>query len=104
MTKLSENEKKELETTEAVADKKPAKSDSAKKSKPVEKQKKTGRVSRYLREMKSELKKVVWPTKKQTINNTGVVILCVFIVGVFVWIFDGIASQLIRALLRLFGG
>lgn len=101
---MSENEKNELETTEAVAEKKPAKSDSTKKSKPAEKKKNTGRVSRYLREMKSELKKVVWPTRKQTINNTGVVMLCVFIVGVFVWIFDGIASQLIRALLRLFGG
>lgn len=102
---MSENEKKELETTEpenkpTASDKKPAKTD--KKPKPVEKKKKGG-LGRYLREMKSELKKVAWPTRKQTINNTGVVILCVIIVGAFVWIFDGIASQLIGALLKIFG-
>jgi len=100
---VSEHENKELETTSTEAEKKPAKADSAKKSKAVVKKNKAGRISRYLREMKSELKKVVWPTKKQTINNTGVVILCVLIIGAFVWIFDGIASQLISALLNLFG-
>lgn len=109
---MSEHEKNELETTElsglapestekpTTSEKKPAKAD--KKPKPVEK-KKRGGLGRYLREMKSELKKVVWPTKKQTINNTGVVILCVIIVGAFVWIFDGVASQLIGALLKIFG-
>lgn len=100
---MSEHENKELETTVSEAGKKPAKADSAKKSKAVEKKNKAGRISRYLREMKSELKKVVWPTKKQTIRNTGVVILCVAIVGFFVCVFDGIASQLISALLNLFG-
>lgn len=100
---MSEHENKELDTAAPEAVKKPAKADSAKKAKLVEKKKKGGRISRYLREMKSELKKVVWPTKKQTINNTGVVILCVIIVGAFVWIFDGIANQLISALLNLFG-
>ena len=34
----------------------------------------------------------------------GVVILCVIVVGVIVWIFDGIASGVVNALLALFGG
>lgn len=100
---MSEHENKDLETSGNDAEKKPAKADSPKKAKPVEK-KKGNRVGRYLREMKSELKKVAWPTKKQTVNNTGVVLLCVLIVGAFVWIFDGVANQLIGALLNLFGG
>ena len=29
------------------------------------------RVTRYFREMKSELKKVVWPTRQQVVRNTG---------------------------------
>ena len=35
------------------------------------------RISRWFREMKSELKKVVWPTKSQMINNTLIVLACV---------------------------
>ena len=74
-----------------------------KKGKPAEKKKFGSRITRYLRDMKGELKKVVWPTKKQTVKNTGVVITCVFVVGVFVWVFDAVAGQLIGALLHLFG-
>ena len=49
--------------------------------------------------MKSELKKVQWPTRKQTINNTLIVIACVIVVGVFIWIFDYIAGSAIDVLL-----
>ena len=41
------------------------------------------RIGRWFREMKSELKKVQWPTRKQTINNTLIVIACVIVVGIF---------------------
>ena len=37
----------------------------------------------WFREMKSELKKVVWPSKKQVINNTLIVIACCIAVGIF---------------------
>ena len=42
------------------------------------------RIGRWLRELKSELKKVQWPTKKQTINNTSIVIACCAVVGAFI--------------------
>ena len=38
-----------------------------------EKKTKTGifaRIAKWMRELKSELKKVQWPTTKQTVNNT----------------------------------
>ena len=54
---------------------------------------------RWFREMRSELKKVVWPTPKQTANNTVIVIVCVIIVGIFIWIFDFIANSAIDLLL-----
>ena len=36
-------------------------------------------------------------------KKTGIVIVCVIVVGIIVWIFDGIASAVIDALLSLFG-
>lgn len=60
-----------------------------------------GRISKWFRELKSELKKVQWPTMKQTLNNVGVVIVCVIIVGIFIWIFDSLAGGVVNALISL---
>lgn len=60
------------------------------------------RISKWFREMRSELKKVVWPSKKQVLQNTLVVLLCVLAVGVFIWIFDAIGSLLVQWLIGLF--
>ena len=61
-----------------------------------------GRVCRYFRELKSELKKVVWPTPKQVLKNALVVIACVLVVGVFIWVFDFAAETMITALINVF--
>ncbi len=58
-----------------------------------------GAVCRYFRELKSELKKVVWSTPKQVLKNTLIVIACVLVVGVFVWLFDFVASVSITSLI-----
>ncbi len=96
----------EVKTQPAKEEKAPkAKKDKAKAK--SDKDKKPGigkRLSRFFRELKAELKKVSWPTRAETIKKTGIVILCVLIVGVIVWIFDGIANGLVNALLALFGG
>ncbi len=60
------------------------------------------KVKKYCREMKSELKKVVWPSKKQLLNNTGVVVVCSLIVGAFIWIFDAVGSLFVQGLISLF--
>ena len=60
-----------------------------------------GSVRRYFRELRSELKKVVWPTAKQVAKNTLVVLACVIIVGVFIWIFDLVSQTGISALINL---
>lgn len=98
---MSENEKMDLTGTEATASK-PAKTEKS-KSKKAEKVGFFQRVSRWFREMKSELKKVVWPTSKQTLNNTLIVIACVIIIGAFIWTFDWLAAMVIDALLNFFG-
>ena len=61
------------------------------------------RASKWLHELKVELKKVQWPTKKQTINNTLIVIACVIVVGLFIWIFDFVAGGAIKGLISLLG-
>ncbi len=60
------------------------------KAKP-EKAKKTSvfsKIGRYFRDLRSEFKKIVWPSKKQIINNTVVVLICMAITGVAIWILD----------------
>ena len=57
------------------------------------------RIGKWFREMKSELKKVVWPTPKQVAKNTLIVVCCVLAVGVFIWLFDVIANAGISLLL-----
>ena len=42
----------------------------------------------WFREMKSELKKVIWPNKKTVMKNTGTVLLCSLLIGVCIWVFD----------------
>ncbi len=57
---------------------------------------------KYFRELRSELKKVVWPTPKQVMKNTLIVAGCVLVVGVFIWLFDYAAQVAITALIGLF--
>ena len=51
------------------------------------------RFRRYLDESWSELKKVSWTTRQQTINLTVLVFIVSFAVGIFISIFDFIFTQ-----------
>ena len=57
-------------------------------------------VGTYFRELKSELKKVVWPSGKQVRNNTLVVIVVVILVGVLVALLDLGFSALFNLFLK----
>ena len=57
----------------------------------------------WFREMKSELKKVVWPNKKTVTKNTGTVLLCSLVIGACIWIFDFAAVSVVDLILNLFG-
>ena len=46
------------------------------------------RIANYFKEVKSELKKVVWPTFKKVRQNTLIVIIYVLIVGLVIWALD----------------
>ena len=57
----------------------------------------------WFREMKSELKKVVWPTRKTVIANTGTVLLCSLIIGAGIWIFDFVAVTAVQMIISVLG-
>lgn len=67
------------------------------------KKKFTERIANWFRGMKSELKKVVWPSRSQLINNSLVVLAVVVICGILLWAFDYVASSLVKILIDLLG-
>ena len=54
----------------------------------------------FLREVKTELKKVTWPSRKDTLSGTLVVLVAVFIIAIFLGIVDSGLSNLIKELLK----
>ena len=58
-----------------------------------------GKACKYFRELRSELKKVVWPTGEQVLKNAAIVCGCVIVVGIFIWLFDFVAQFGIDALI-----
>ncbi len=52
------------------------------------------RASKGFRATKSELKKVVWPTRKQLVNNTVIVIAAILVVGIILFGLDSLFSML----------
>ena len=61
------------------------------------------RVGKWFREMRSELKKVVWPTTHDVTNNTLVSLFMVVVSALFLWGFDELAQIAVKALLMLAG-
>jgi len=50
----------------------------------------------FSRESVAEARKVVWPTRKETMQMTGVVILFVIVMALFLWLVDGVLIWLVR--------
>ena len=57
------------------------------------------KVVQFLKEVQIELKKVVWPTRKDTIASTSVVLILVFIIAIFLGLVDFGLSRIIRVIL-----
>ena len=54
------------------------------------------RIRRSVKDMRGEMKKVVWPTKKQTRNNTVVVLAFMLVMAVIIGLLDTGLSAVIR--------
>ncbi len=53
------------------------------------------KMTTYFRGVRSELKKVIWPNKKELTNYTGVVILLSTIVAIIVYVLDLVLNKLL---------
>ena len=85
----------------AVAESKVAKKRKA-VAKPSVKERTSGTIEtirQFLREVRIELSKVTWPTRKDTIASTSVVLVIVFLIGAFLGIVDLGLSRVMRILL-----
>ncbi len=58
------------------------------------------RAKEFAAEVKSEFKKIVWPDKKVTISSTGVVIVLVFLVSVYLGAVDLFIGKLVSYILK----
>jgi len=56
-------------------------------------------IKQFLREVRIELKKVTWPSRKDTLYATIIVLVCVFIFGFFLGIVDLGLSRMVRLVL-----
>lgn len=84
-----------IEKTEETAAKSEKKSaEKAEKKKPSL----WSRIGKFFREYKSELKKVVWATKEQTVNNFILVVVSVVITSVCIGVLDLVFNSGITAL------
>jgi preprotein translocase subunit SecE len=57
-------------------------------------------VSRYLREMRGELRKVTWPSRDESRRLTAIVLGVTIAMAIFLWVFDSIFSNVIEFLIQ----
>ncbi len=72
----------------------------AKTKKPEKKNDFFKRMTRFFKDLKGEFKKIVWPSKKQVVNNTLVVLAVVIVLGVFVAALDTVLSLIVHFVLQ----
>ena len=53
----------------------------------------------FLRDARTEVRKVVWPTRTETLQTTGIVIVMVSLLAVIMWGFDSLLSMAVKSLL-----
>jgi len=60
------------------------------------------KISKWFRDCKGEMKKVIWPSKQQLINNTWAVLCMVIISVIFISALDMIFSLPLKYILKKF--
>lgn len=57
------------------------------------------RVVRFLRDYKSEIKKIIWPGWKDVLKNTAIVLAICLVIGAFIWVVDYGLAELVKLIL-----
>jgi preprotein translocase subunit SecE len=58
------------------------------------------RLAEFLREVRSEMRKVIWPSRAEVQSTTAVVLVTVFIFAAYFWLVDNIIGRAIEAMLH----
>lgn len=58
------------------------------------------RVLGFLREVRGEFRRIAWPNRVEVIGLTALVLFIIVVLSLYVWIWDFIFQNLVRALLR----
>jgi preprotein translocase subunit SecE len=58
------------------------------------------RIGKFISEVRGELKKVNWPTKREFSVFTGIVLSAVLVIGVFFWVLDTIFLAILQLVIR----
>lgn len=59
------------------------------------------KIKNFFVDYKNELKKIVWPTQKTVLKNTGIVLAMIFVMGVFVAALDAGLLQLLSLIMSV---
>jgi preprotein translocase subunit SecE len=62
------------------------------------------RLTRFLSDVRSEMRKVVAPSRKEVETTTAVVVVTVFLFGLFFWVTDLVFSNTVQQVLHRLGG
>jgi len=77
-----------------------SKSEGKKKSKADKAAANKGGIGKYFRDLKSDFKKITWPTKRELANNTAVVMGVIIMIGVLVAFVDWGLLQLYHLVIK----
>ncbi len=58
-----------------------------------------GGARQFIQECIAELKKVEWPSQRQLVSASVVVIMAIAVVGLYLWVLDEVFSRLVRDVL-----
>ena len=67
----------------------------------VTKRRRGNALTRYLRETSAELRKVTWPTRRDALNLTGLVLVVVVISSAVLGLMDWVFARFVRFLITL---
>ena len=62
-----------------------------------------GKITNFLSDVRAEMRKVVTPSRKEVESTTTVVIIAVFLFGLFFFVVDGVFSRMVQEILHRAG-
>jgi preprotein translocase subunit SecE len=62
-----------------------------------------GRLWGFLKDSRTEVRRVIWPTRRETLQTTGIVFVAAVVVGLMLWFFDWVISLAIRGFMGMGG-